>query len=173
MDRIELLETTNDALVNQILKDIEKEFGMVPKLWKAYANYPVLFKSNWNKQVSIMGEGYLSAVLKQAVAYIVSIENSCEYCIDAHKMMLESIGMDSESLESNVESTMLSKKEILLFNFAKKIAKDSTKISDDLFLELKSNNITTKEILELIGVVELFTGYNIFLNSMGIAGGSL
>lgn len=170
MSRIQLITNTKDDETNKILSEIKSTFGLIPKLWMAYANYPLLLKANWYKQNAVMNKGSLSAVLKQAVALIVSEQNSCEYCVDAHKMMLNSMGYHQVD---NPESNLLNDKEVLLYNLAKQINIDSLKLNDKLFLELESKGITIEETLEIIGVVELFVGFNMFLNAMNIPGGEL
>ncbi|MBE0515722.1 MAG: carboxymuconolactone decarboxylase family protein [Sulfurimonas sp.] len=107
------------------------------------------------------------------VAVIVSIQNSCAYCVDAHMMMLDSMGIDAGNIENNLDALGLNEKEKLLFNLAREINKNSTKVEDKLFETLRLNNVDIEEILEIIGVVELFVGYNLFLNAMDIPGGNL
>lgn len=142
MTRISLLKETQDEEANKILNEINAQFGMIPKLWSAYANYPALLKANWHKQSAVMHEGKLSEVLKQSVALIVSIQNSCAYCVDAHTMMLNSMGIDSNNIENNLDMMKLNEKEKLLFNLAKQINKNATKIEDELFQTLKLNDVS-------------------------------
>jgi uncharacterized peroxidase-related enzyme len=173
MSRISLITKTEDEEANKILDEIYVHFGMIPKLWSAYANYPPLLKANWKKLLAVMNEGKLSDVLKQSVAVIVSIQNSCAYCVDAHMMMLDSMGIDASNIENNIDVLGLSEKERLLFNLAKEINKNSTKVDNELFEILRLNNVDIEEVLEIIGVVEVFASYNMFLNAMDIPGGSL
>lgn len=167
-------EITTDATINELLKEIKESFGMLPKLWTLYANHPALMKANWTKQKLIMNDGLLSNELKQAIALSVSVDNSCQYCVDAHKMMLESMGVNSTDIEKNeYEKAGFTKKESLLLEFSKEVNSHAYKIEDAVFDILHKNNCSDTEIVEVIGVVELFVGYNLFLNTLDVEGGSL
>ena len=167
-------EIDNNQAVNEILGEVQEAFGMLPKLWTLYANHPALLKANWEKQKLIMNEGLLSAKLKQAIALSVSVANSCQYCVDAHKMMLESMGVNSEDVEKNeYEKAGFSKKESLLLEFSNEVNSNAYKIEDKLFKVLRENSCSDAEILEALGVVELYVGYNLFLNTLDVEGGSL
>ena len=171
---IKINEITSGDLVDDILKEIEATFGMLPKLWTFYANNPALLKANWTKQKLIMNMGVLRPELKEAIALSTSLENSCQYCVDAHKIMLSSLGVDVELVENSAYiEAGFSEKEKVLLDFAKDVNNISYKISDELFNKILQKNCTNLEVLEVIGVVELYSGYNMFLNTLKIPGGSL
>ena len=63
--------------VRELFAEIESTFGMLPNLFKAYASHPALLRANWNKVKAVMSEGRLSQKAKQAIAVLVSKDNSC------------------------------------------------------------------------------------------------
>ncbi|MDZ4186477.1 MAG: hypothetical protein U1D97_16090 [Desulfuromonadales bacterium] len=50
----------DDTEVKEIFAEIEGSFGMVPNLFKTYAQHLPLLRANWNKVKAVMGEGTLS-----------------------------------------------------------------------------------------------------------------
>jgi AhpD family alkylhydroperoxidase len=79
--------------VASIFQEIEKAFGMVPNLFKTYAHHPPLLQANWNKVKAVMMEGSLTQKVKQAIAVLVSRDNSCSYCVAAHTGALCALGV--------------------------------------------------------------------------------
>ena len=86
---VEKYEASED--VKEILTETEDAIGMVPNLFKTYSHFPPLLKDNWDK--ALMMQGKLSGKIKEAIAVLVSKDNSCSYCVAAHTAALKSIGV--------------------------------------------------------------------------------
>jgi len=153
------------------LKEIEAAFGMVPNLFKAYAHHPPLLRANWNKVKAVMMQGSLSRKLKETIAVTVSRDNSCSYCVSAHTAALKSIGVDDRELkaiEEDLDKTDFSVKEKALLGFVRKANKEPLRITDAEFETLKASGATKAEIVEALGVMEVFTSFNKFLDSLRV-----
>jgi len=172
MSRIGFLShETADGDATAILKEIEAAFGMVPNLFKAYAHHPPLLEANWNKVKAVMMQGNLSRKLKETIAVVVSRDNSCSYCVSAHTAALKSIGVDDRELkaiEQDLDKTDLSAKEKALLNFARNANKAPLSITDAEFGALKASGASKAEIVEALGVMEVFTSFNKFLDSLQV-----
>lgn len=154
-----------------VLKEIEEAFGMVPNLFKTYAHHPPLLKTNWNKVKAVMMEGTLSRKVKETIAVMVSKDNSCNYCVSAHTASLKSIGVSDEEInyiKEDVEKADFSAKEKALISFARKANLEPLKISDSDVESLRITGTSDVEIIEALGVMELFTAFNKFLDSLQI-----
>jgi len=172
MSRIKLpneREVSKEA--EAILKEIEKAFGMVPNLFKTYAHHPPLLKANWNKVKAVMMEGALSRKVKETIAVLVSKDNSCNYCVSAHTAALKSIGVSDEeinNIEENIENTDFNVKEKALISFARKANLEPLKITEAEFQTLRQTAVSDAEIIEALGVMEVFTAFNKFLDSLEV-----
>lgn len=154
-----------------IFTEIEGAFGMVPNLFKTYAHFPPLLKANWNKVKAVMMQGSLSRKTKEAIALLVSKDNSCAYCVAAHTAALKSIGVTEKEIniiESEIEKSTFTEKERELITFARKANKDPNRITDKEFGKLKKAGASDSEIVEALGVMELFTAFNKFLDSLNV-----
>lgn len=154
-----------------IFKEIEGAFGIVPNLFKSYAHHLPLLKANWNKVKAVMMEGVLSLKVKQTIAVLVSRDNGCAYCVAAHTGALKAIGVSDEEIkviEQNIEQADFSAKERALIGFARKANATPTKIADAEFDALRQAGVPDAEIVEALGVMELFTAFNKFLDSLQI-----
>ncbi len=119
--------------VQEIFAEIEGAFGMVPNLFKTYSHFPPLLRANWDKVKALMMQGNLSRKSKEAIAFLVSKDNSCSYCVAAHTAALKTIG-----------------------------------VTDEEFALLREAGTNESEIVEALGVMELFTSFNKFLDSLKV-----
>jgi uncharacterized peroxidase-related enzyme len=172
MTRIKLIEKedANDE-VRAVYKDIEAAFGMVPNLFKTYAHFPALLKVNWEKTKVLLMGGKLPRELKESIAVVVSAANSCKYCVAAHSMALSVMGFSQERIDDltrNIESPHITPRDKKILEYARKATITPHKITDTETDELKSFGLIDSQIVEVLGVMELFTGYNKFLDSLAV-----
>lgn len=169
MTTVELSEVSGEA--GKIYTEIEGAFGMVPNLFKSYAHHLPLLRANWNKVKAVMMEGELSPKLKQTIAVLVSRDNGCAYCVAAHTGALKAIGVTDEEIaviEQDIERAAFSSKEKALIGFARKANSAPLRITDAEFDSLRVAGVTNAEIVEALGVMELFTAFNKFLDSLQV-----
>jgi len=172
MSRIQPPESENiSRQVEEIFKEIEGAFGRVPNLMKTYAHHPPLLEANWNKVKAVMMQGSLNQKVKQTIAVLVSKDNSCNYCVAAHTGALKSIGVSDEeirNIKEQVDKADFNAKEQALIHFARKANREPLKITGDEFDSLRKTGATDAEIIEALGVMEVFTSFNKFLDSLQV-----
>ncbi len=172
MTRITLtIDDSTQQKLAPIFAEIEGAFGMVPNLFKAYAQHPPLLQANWNKVKAVMMEGSLSRKLKETIAVLVSQDNGCSYCVAAHSGALQAIGVSEEELKKimeNFENADFSAKEEALIGFARKANSNPLRIPAEEFSALKKTGASDAEIVEALGVMEIFTAFNKFLDSLEV-----
>ena len=172
MPRISVVEKNEvSGDVQEIFTEIEGAFGMVPNLFKTYSHFPPLLKANWDKVKALMMQGTLSRKTKEAIAVLVSKDNSCSYCVAAHTAALKSIGVteaEIEVIENDIEKSDFTEKERALIAFVRKANKDPNKITDEEFALLRKAGANESEIVEALGVMGLFTAFNKFLDSLNV-----
>ena len=154
-----------------IYDEIERAFGMVPNLFKTYAHFPALLRSNWEKTKALMMGGQLPRSLKEMIAIVVSRANACRYCVAAHGMMLQQLGFSEEqvrALEEDIDRIDLSDRERAILAFTQKSTTAPLSVTDGDVEVLRGHGLTDVEIVEVQGVMELFTGYNKFIDSLGV-----
>jgi len=154
-----------------IVGQIEGAFGRVPNLFKTYTHFPPLLEANWNKVKAVMMQGNLSRKVKETIAVLVSKDNSCSYCISAHTAALKSIGVSDEEIghiNEDIENADFDDKERALIAFARKANLEPLKISDSEFQAVHQSGATDGEIIEALGVMEIFTAFNKFLDALQV-----
>ena len=172
MARIATVDTaTSGAQIKEIFAEIEGSFGMVPNLFKTYAQHLPLLRANWNKVKAVMGEGSLSQKSKQAIAVLVSKDNGCAYCVAAHTGALRALGVSDAEIkviEEDLNQANFSARERALIALARKANSNPLRISDQEFAVVKESGATDAEIIEALGVMELFTSFNKFLDALQV-----
>ena len=157
--------------VEEIFQDIKKAFGMIPNLFKTYAHHPPLLEANWHKVKRVMMEGELSRKTKEAIALLVSKDNGCKYCVAAHSGALKAIGVSDEEIsliETNLDQADFTEKERALIRFARKANLAANDVSDEEFLAVRDQGASDAEIIEALGVMEVFTAFNKFLDALEV-----
>ncbi len=172
MPRIKPIDYEDASVeVQKVFDDIEGAFGMVPNLFKTAAHFPPLLKANWEKVKGMMMQGALTRKTKEAIAILVSKDNSCQYCVSAHSAILKSVGIPEDEvkqIEEEVEKADFTGKELALIAFARKANSDPNKVSDSEFDTVRSKGATDSEIVEALGVMEVFTAFNKFIDSLDV-----
>jgi len=154
-----------------IFREIASAFGMVPNLFRTSAHYPPLLRANWNKVKAVMMEGGLSRKVKETLAVLVSRDNGCDYCVAAHSAALRSIGLSREAIAGIMEDLDkgdFTAKEKALIGLARQANLAPRRIPDEKFQTLKEQGASDAEIVEALGVMELFVGFNKFLDSLQV-----
>ncbi len=157
--------------VSAIFQEIEGAFGRVPNLFKTQAHHPPLLQANWNKVKAVMMEGVLSRKVKETLAVLVSRDNSCTYCVASHTKALHSLGVTDEELAGIVEDldrSDFSHKEKALVRFARQANSNPTRIPEEVFAAVRAAGANDAEIVEVLGVMELFTAFNKFLDALEV-----
>lgn len=151
--------------------EIEGAFGMVPNLFKTYAHCPPLLDASWGKVKAVMMGGELSRKTKEAIAVLVSKDNSCRYCVAAHTGALKAIGVTDDEIariERDVEQADFTPNEKALIAFVRAANADPNRIPDAVFAAVRTSGATDEQIVEALGVMEIFTSFNKFLDALEV-----
>ncbi len=170
MARVSMIDpVVAESQVQEIFAEINTAFGRVPNLFKTYAHHPPLLDANWNKLKRVMMEGVLARKVKESIAVLISKDNSCRYCIAAHEGALQSIGIEPEEIkriETNLDHADFSTKEKALIKLARKANSIPLQVVDEDVVAARTAGATDAEIVEALGVMELFTAFNKFLDTL-------
>lgn len=160
-----------DPSVTAVFQEIQDAFGKVPNLFRTYAHHPPLLRANWEKVKAVMMTGHLRRKVKEVIAVLVSKDNSCTYCVAAHTAVLQSLGVTADqiaALEHSLDAADFDAKERALIRLARDANRSPLAISDAQFRTLRETGVQDTEIVEALGVMEVFTSFNKFLDSLQV-----
>jgi uncharacterized peroxidase-related enzyme len=169
---VPLIEDGQNAAVVAVFQEIQNAFGKVPNLFRAYAHHPPLLRANWDKVKAVMMKGRLRREVKETIALLVSKDNGCDYCVAAHTAALRSLGIEDEqiaTLEQSLEAVAFEAKEMALIDLARQANRKPHAVTDAQFHALRETGAQDAEIVEALGVMEVFAAFNRFLDTLQVA----
>jgi len=172
MARVKLQsEATDEPEVREIFNDIKERAGRVPAAYRAFALHPHILQANWNRTKNILGKGSISLETKEAIATRVSKVNGCLFCLEIHRANLEKLGVISSEIESIENGEVQNEQLNLVLKFVSTATKDPHKLTDDDFTRLKDSGYHDDDILEILTVMEMYTGYNKIIVALNLQPG--
>ncbi|MDC0605298.1 peroxidase-related enzyme [Nitrosopumilus sp.] len=157
--------------LSTLYKEINKELqiGKIPNILKTTSIDPQIAKWFWDGvKIILLRESSIPRLLKESIAVVVSNANSCNYCTQAHGMLLQLMGFTDKKivdLKNNFES--FSDKETAALNYALKINDSANKTTLDDHIILKEFGYDDKQIVEITSVVASFNWANIIADALG------
>ncbi|GAB6137222.1 carboxymuconolactone decarboxylase family protein [Halanaerobaculum tunisiense] len=154
-------------ITKDIFIKIEDKLGSVPNLYRTLGHKPDTLRATWELMELVMEDDLLPRKLKKLVALRVSTLNQADYCIDKHYQSLQQIGYPDEVLAKvkKGEYEKLTEIEAKVLKFIDKALAEEYKLQEADFTELQFKE---EEILELVTVVQLFSGLNSFTKILDI-----
>lgn len=73
----------------ELLSITKKEFRMIPNMYKAMANNPILLKTYMDAYKGFRAQSNFSPVEQEIVFLTISVENNCNYCMAAHSLIAD------------------------------------------------------------------------------------
>ncbi len=169
MARINLIDPqSDDPEIRSVFDEIIDKAGKVPAAYRAFAVHPHILQANWNRTKNVLGKGNLPLVLKEAIALRVSTENGCIFCATIHKQNLEKLGQKQETISEIERNSSTDKNLNFVLNFVSTATKNPENLSDNDFENIKSVGYSDSDIVEMLTVMEMYTGYNKIIVALGL-----
>ncbi len=150
-----------DPKAAQILKGVEKSFGLVPNGMATMANSPAVLGAYLGFGQAL-GGGSLSGALREQIALTVAGENSCGYCASAHTALGKGQGVADDELARNLHGDSSDAKTQSALAFSSSIVEKRGWVSDDDLKVVRDAGYTEGEIVEIIATVAATTFTNYF-----------
>jgi uncharacterized peroxidase-related enzyme len=128
-------------------------------LMKMLAVAPNVLKGIMALNQEISG-GELGTALVEQVALLASGINQCEYCVAVHVHVGQHAGLSREELMRNLQGQASEPKSQAVLNFTKAVVNNRGKVDASTVQALRDHGLTDKAILEILGVIGLYTFLN-------------
>ncbi len=132
----------------------------------------VYFATNNMANSYMLNETELSLFTKERIAMLVSMENNCRSCVNAHKAFSKRRGMSEEQIEqvmSGVDNIDCEEGERLLLKFCLSASrKDCYKIQKSDIDAVRNAGYTDIQILEAVAITSYFNYINTITNVFGL-----
>ena len=114
----------------------------------------------------------LSYEVKEAIALLISKENSCKMCVDVHKNIAKMLGLSEERITQileGIDSIGTDEKEKALLRFCVRASKkDNYKMQREEIDALKALGYSDVQIIEAVAITGYFNYINTLSNVFGL-----
>ncbi|HEX6719803.1 MAG TPA: peroxidase-related enzyme [Pyrinomonadaceae bacterium] len=144
------------------LSTLKRNFGLVPKIYRAQLLRPDLVEAEVQLVDRLLfSKGALTRVQKEFILLAVSAENNNSYFPALHCQTLQFLGVkpeQSQQVAIDHREANLSESEMILLDFARKLASEPHSFTDVDVESLRKSNFNDEQILEavlMVGVTQL------------------
>ena len=174
MAHIELPEFEQmSPVIQQKAKPILEKTGKLGEIFKLLAIDENIYNAtDVMVQNYLLKETHLPYFIKEAIALLISKENSCKMCVDVHKSIAKMLGLKEEQIEQilqGVDAMEADEKTKELLRFCIKASgKENYKITKEEIDALKKLGWSDEEILEAVAITGYFNYINTLSNTFGL-----
>ncbi len=170
MARISLAHADSDNdEIQKVFEEIkQKTGGTVPAAYRAFGLHAHILQANWNRTKRILSEGNLPHSLKESIALAVSAANACHFCVNIHKNNLLKQGFTEEDVTLIGSAGSNDDKTDFVLKFCVKATRNPQLVTDCDFEILHDFEYSDEDILEMLTVMEMYTGYNKIIVALGL-----
>lgn len=158
--RIELIDPDNaTGRIGHLFADIRLKFGVVPNLFRVFANAPAALEGFVNLGTALLS-GSLNQKTRQQLALAVAESNLCSYCLSAHTFIARRIGLTPAEIDDAIKARASDTKTDAILKLARGIVVTRGELTDDDLTRARAAGLIDSEIVETVANVAL----NIFQN---------
>ena len=165
-------EEMSPAIQDKARPILEKT-GKLGEIFKLLAiDEKIYFATDEMIQRYLLDETTLSYDIKEAIALLISKENSCKMCVDVHKSIAKMLGLSDKRIEEilqGVDAIDTDDKEKALLNFCIKASgKENYKILKEEIDMLKKMGWSDVQVIEAVAITGYFNYINTLSNVFGL-----
>ena len=161
MPRIQTIDrATATGPAKELLDGVKAGLGVVPNIFATFVQSPKVLEG-FLALNGALGQGLLSAQLREQIALAVAGANDCDYCASAHSALGKGAGLAADELGRNLRAQSADAKTQEALNFVKKVVEQRGQVADGDVAALRAVGFGDGEIVEIVTHigVNLFTNY--------------
>ncbi|WP_395296061.1 carboxymuconolactone decarboxylase family protein [Kitasatospora hibisci] len=156
---------TAEPTAKALLDKVERALGVTPNMMRAMAASTAVLDAYLSFS-GALAKGRLGAALREQIALVAAVENSCDYCYAAHHVLGAKAGVSPRDLASGGQAEAADPGAEAALRFARAVIRTKGFVSDEELDAVRAAGYGDGEIGEIIGAVALNTFTNYF-NSVG------
>lgn len=159
--------------IQEKARPIMEKTGSLGDIFKLLAlDEKVYFATDTMVQRYLLDETELSYEIKEAIALLISLENSCKMCVNVHKGIAKMLGLSEARIAQileGIDSIDTDEKEKALLRFCVRASqKDNYKMQQSDIDALKALGWSDVQILEAVAITGYFNYINTLSNVFGL-----
>ena len=158
------------ADIQQRISEVEEKAGFVPNVFRALAWRPDEFRAFFQYHDALMDKESpgLSMAEREMIVVATSARNQCQYCVIAHGALVRIRARNprlADQLASNYRKAEITPRQLVMLDFAVKVAWHAEDIDDQDFARLRDAGFDDDDIWD-IGAISAFFGLSNRLANM-------
>ncbi|MBN2022758.1 MAG: carboxymuconolactone decarboxylase family protein [Pirellulales bacterium] len=153
--------------VEELLHQVEAEWGMVPNLMRTLAQSPAALEAYLSLS-GALARGALTPQLQEQIALAAAEANRCDYCLAAHLAMAKTVGLSEEEIADSRRGESTNRRTGTALRFVQRVIQRRGAIDDNEVTRLRDAGYSNAEIAEVVAHI----GLNLFTNYFNRAAGT-
>ena len=148
------------AASQPLLEAVEKQFGLVPNLFRLVSHSPAALEGYVNL-MGALNKGKLPAQTRERIALAVAEINGCDYCLSAHTYLGKNLAkLEDAEIAANRSGASTDPKADAAVRFAAKVVRERGHVGEDDLRTLKAAGYDDGQVIEIVLHVALNTWTN-------------
>lgn len=159
--------------IQEKARPILEQVGTLGDIFKLLAvREDVYFATDGMVQAYLLAETELPYSTKERIALLISLENSCDMCVDVHKGIAKMLGMTEDQIGEvlgGIDNIHTEANEKTLLKFCVRASqKDNYKMQQADVDEVRAAGYSDSQILEAVAITGYFNYINTLSNVFGL-----
>ena len=147
--------------LKEIYDGLTSKMGKIINIFQAMGNSPAALKAYLSMSAAL-AEGDLSPEDREAIYLAVSQHNNCNYCVSAHTMLAQKIGIDADEILQMRRHAPSSDQHRALIQFVLRVMASKGFVEDAELAAIRDAGYSDGQIAEAIAYIGLATYSNLF-----------
>jgi uncharacterized peroxidase-related enzyme len=148
-----------------------EKLGFVPNVLRFYALRPSrLLAWNAHYDEAMKGDSTLTKAEREMIAVVVSVANSCAYCIAAHSAALRKLTKDpplADQIAADYAQAGISDRMKRALDYALKLTRSPDAMAEEDVQRLRAAGWTDEDVMDITEVTALFNFSNRMASGLG------
>jgi uncharacterized peroxidase-related enzyme len=148
-----------------------EKLGFVPNVLRFYALRPSrLLAWNAHYEEAMKGDSTLTKAEREMIAVVVSVANSCAYCIAAHSAALRKLTRDAplaDQIATDHVQAGISERMKRALDYAVKLTRSPQTMAEEDVQRLRDEGWTDEDVMDITEVTALFNFSNRLASGLG------
>lgn len=161
MSRIPAVDPQNaQGKQKDLLDAVEKKLGRTPNLTRVMAHAPAVLEGYLGLS-GALGQGTLSAKLREQIALAVAEIHQCDYCLSAHTAIGGMVGLDQDAMRAARAAKASDPKASAALALARTLVVNRGHLTDQELAAARTAGLSDAEVLEVTAnvVLNVLTNY--------------
>ncbi len=161
MSRIQPIDQAGaSAATAELLGAVKAQMGGVPNVLATMARSRAAL-AGYLGLSGALGDGILSAALREQIALAVAGANRCDYCASAHSALGRMAGLSADEMARNLAGEASDADAAAVLRFARRIVDSRGNVTDAELAALREAGFSDEAAIEILAAVvaNIFTNY--------------